>query len=69
MLTLDVNKRFGDFVLEVAVDCRYPVTAVFGPSGGGKTTLLNMIAGLIRPDSGRIAHDDRLLVDRYRSVH
>lgn len=68
MLTLDVNKRFGDFVLEVAVDCRYPVTAVFGPSGGGKTTLLNMIAGLIRPDSGRIALDDRLLVDTQKGV-
>ncbi len=36
------------------------MTGLFGPSGAGKTSLVNMIAGLVRPDRGRIAVDDVL---------
>ena len=38
-------------------------TVLFGPSGAGKTTVVNMIAGLLRPDRGRIALDDEVLFD------
>ena len=39
------------------------VTALFGPSGAGKTTIVNMIAGLVTPDRGSIALDDTVLFD------
>jgi molybdate transport system ATP-binding protein len=49
------------------LDCEFVVeqrtTALFGPSGAGKTSLLMMIAGLLRPDEGRIVWDGRVLAD------
>lgn len=58
LLCLRVSRQLAHFRLEVDADCRYPVTAVFGPSGAGKTSLLNMVAGLMRPDEGEITVDD-----------
>ena len=39
------------------------ITILFGPSGAGKTTLLDCIAGLVRPDAGRIATQEKILFD------
>ena len=53
----NINKNFGDFVAldDVSVDIHSGnLTALLGPSGGGKTTLLRIIAGLEQPDSGAI---------------
>jgi sulfate transport system ATP-binding protein len=53
----DVNKNFGDFVALQGVDLSIPsgqLTALLGPSGGGKSTLLRIIAGLESADSGSI---------------
>ncbi|MCZ6635113.1 MAG: molybdenum ABC transporter ATP-binding protein [bacterium] len=61
MLSIRVIKKRAAFTLDVSVDCRYPVTAVFGPSGAGKTTLLHLIAGLLRPDAGEIRLGDTVL--------
>ncbi|MEW6750490.1 MAG: molybdenum ABC transporter ATP-binding protein [Candidatus Latescibacterota bacterium] len=58
LLRLQVWRQLAHFRLEVDLTCRYPVTAVFGPSGAGKTSLLNMVAGLMRPDEGVIRIDD-----------
>ncbi len=44
------------------------VTAVFGPSGGGKSTLLRAVAGLTRPDAGRIRFGDAVWFDADRRV-
>jgi molybdate transport system ATP-binding protein len=56
MIELDVEKQQGAF--HVAARLALPasgVSAIFGRSGAGKTTLVNMLAGLVRPDRGRIA--------------
>jgi len=58
-----LTKRLGS--VEIAVDFAATggLTALFGPSGVGKTSVLNMVAGLMRPDSGRIAVDGHCLFD------
>ena len=52
-----------DFPLEVDVEIHSQVTAIFGPSGAGKTSLLDLIAGLRRPKSAFIQLGDRILTD------
>jgi molybdate transport system ATP-binding protein len=63
MLAVDIEKRLGDFAIKVAFESKGSVTALFGSSGSGKTSIVNMVAGLIRPDRGRIALDDTVLFD------
>jgi molybdate transport system ATP-binding protein len=69
MLGVDVQKRLGDFVLDARFQTGSGVTAVFGPSGAGKTTLINMISGLVAPDRGRIAIDDTVLFDSAKRIN
>jgi len=63
MLAVEVEKRLGDFLLAARFETAGGVTALFGASGAGKTTLVNMIAGLLAPDRGRIRLDDTVLFD------
>jgi molybdate transport system ATP-binding protein len=56
------------FSLEVAIAAPPGVTILFGPSGSGKSTTLAAIAGLVRPDAGRIAYGDDVWFDRDRGV-
>ncbi len=63
MLTVTVEKRLGDFALDAAFTSESGVTALFGASGTGKTSLIAMIAGLMKPDRGRIALDGETLFD------
>ncbi|MCH8467846.1 MAG: ATP-binding cassette domain-containing protein, partial [Roseinatronobacter sp.] len=63
MLDIQVQHQFGGFSLDVAVTAPPGVTVLFGPSGSGKTTLVNAVAGLLRPDMGRIVAGDWVLVD------
>ncbi|WP_370154462.1 molybdenum ABC transporter ATP-binding protein [Ferrovibrio sp.] len=63
-LEIALRHRQGDFALDAAFSCAGGITALFGRSGAGKTTLVNLIAGLERPNGGgRIAIDGRVLVD------
>ncbi|MEM9783857.1 MAG: ATP-binding cassette domain-containing protein, partial [Pseudomonadota bacterium] len=62
-LEFDIAHRLGPFELEVAFSAPAGVTALFGRSGAGKTTVVNAIAGLIRPDRGRIQIHHRVLFD------
>jgi len=63
MLEIDVYRRQGAFALDISLSAGSGVTALFGRSGSGKTSLVNMVAGLAKPDRGRIAIDDRVLFD------
>jgi len=56
------------FVLDVALELPLGITIVFGPSGAGKSTLLDCIAGLLKPDTGRIEIGGELLLDVERRI-
>ena len=57
------NAGPSSFVLDVSIEVSPGITILFGPSGGGKSTLLDCLAGLAQPDAGRIAVGGDLLFD------
>ncbi|WP_024574484.1 MULTISPECIES: molybdenum ABC transporter ATP-binding protein [unclassified Afipia] len=69
MLSVDIEKQLGDFRLETSFTSDGLVTGLFGNSGAGKTSIINMIAGLIAPDRGRISLDGEVLDDTVRKLH
>jgi molybdate transport system ATP-binding protein len=69
MLRVDVTKQLGEFSLQVAFTSDGRVTGLFGASGAGKTSLINIIAGLLRPDRGTIAIDTETLDDTATHTH
>ena len=62
-LEVRLTKRLADFTLDVAWSAGDGVAGLFGPSGAGKTLTLQCLAGLIRPDAGRIVVGGRVLFD------
>ena len=76
MLAVDVEKQLGALQLAVRFKAAGGATALFGPSGAGKTSLVNMIAGLLTPDAVlMVEHDKRFdpgegpaPLQRYRKV-
>ena len=69
MLRVDVTKKLGEFSLEATFESEGRVTGLFGASGAGKTSLVNMIAGLLRPDRGTIAIDGEIVDDTAKGIH
>jgi molybdate transport system ATP-binding protein len=67
-LTVDVRAWRGDFALDVRFEAGPGVTTLFGRSGAGKTSVVDMVAGLLRPEAGRIAVDGRVLFDREAGI-
>jgi len=63
-----VVRRLGESRIEASFRSDMPVTALVGPSGVGKTSILNMIAGILRPDEGRIKVGGRLLFDSRHGI-
>jgi len=60
-IDIDVEKRRGDRIIAARFTAGVGLTALFGPSGAGKTSILNMVAGLLKPDRGHIRIGDRTL--------
>src|SRR5882762_11452371 len=63
MLEVDIEHRLGTFALDVHFRSGRGLTALFGRSGSGKTSVVNTIAGLIAPHKGRIVVDGSVLTD------
>jgi molybdate transport system ATP-binding protein len=63
MIAFSMRHAFDDLALDVAFESGARTLALFGDSGAGKTSVLNAIAGLLKPDRGRIVLDDRVLFD------
>src|SRR6202035_1484992 len=69
MLRVDVSKQLGDFALQASFTSEGRVTGLFGASGAGKTSLINIIAGLLKPDRRIIAIDGDVLDDTSIGLH
>jgi molybdate transport system ATP-binding protein len=68
MLEVGFGCRLGALDLAVQFTAAGGVTALFGRSGAGKTTVINVIAGLLRPDRGRVVLDGEPLLDTARGI-
>jgi molybdate transport system ATP-binding protein len=69
MLEVAIEKRLGTFRIDAKFSCETSgIVALFGRSGAGKTTLVNMLAGLLRPDAGRIVVGGTVLFDSERGL-
>lgn len=69
LLLKNISLPLADFPLTVDVEIQNQVTAIFGPSGAGKTSLLDLIAGLRHPKSAFIQLGDRILTDTATHTH
>ena len=69
MLRVDIAKTLGEFALEASFSSEGRVTGLFGASGAGKTSLINIIAGLLKPDRGIVTLDGETLDDTTAGVH
>jgi molybdate transport system ATP-binding protein len=67
-LEFRASARLGAFRLDADFTSDGKITAIFGRSGAGKTTLINVIAGLIKPMEGRVAVDGTVLLDTARGI-
>lgn len=64
-----VQLPLASFTLEIDATFERPIAGIFGPSGAGKTSLLDLIAGLRRPIAGLVQLDDTMLFDAGASLH
>jgi molybdate transport system ATP-binding protein len=68
VLAVDVGRQLGALDLRARFETTGGVTALCGPSGAGKTSVVNMIAGLLKPDRGHIALADTVLFDSAKGI-
>ena len=67
-LAIDIRHRLGSFLLDARFETGSGLVALFGRSGSGKSSIVNVIAGLIRPDEGSVAINGVPLVDTARGL-
>src|SRR5580692_12860035 len=68
LLLKNISLPLAPFKLEIDAELKGRITVIFGPSGAGKTSLLDLMAGLRRADSAFIQLEDRILADTSRGV-
>jgi len=69
MLDIDVTHRLGDLDLSVQLNSGVGITALFGRSGCGKTTLVNILAGLETPHQGHVRIGASVLFDSSKNIN
>jgi molybdate transport system ATP-binding protein len=69
LLTLTINLRQGQFLLNISVEIETQAVAIVGPSGSGKTTILDAVAGLRQPDAGVIQVGQKILFDSHSGIN
>ena len=69
MIEIQVKLNRTSFELDVLLQLNHRVTAIFGPSGAGKSTLLGVVAGFIKPDSGRVVIHNECLFDDKKKIN
>ncbi|MDR3237303.1 MAG: molybdenum ABC transporter ATP-binding protein [Spirochaetia bacterium] len=70
MIDVNLQKSFGGFSIDVEFSVpETGITVLAGASGSGKTSIINMIAGLIKPDSGRISAGGRVFFDSQKKIN
>jgi molybdate transport system ATP-binding protein len=67
-LVVEIERQLGALSLMAGFASERGITALFGPSGAGKTSVINMIAGLLRPDRGHIELDGHILFDSAAAI-
>ncbi|NTV06582.1 MAG: molybdenum ABC transporter ATP-binding protein [Chlorobiaceae bacterium] len=68
-LYIDVEKKLGEFSLQVKADVSGERTGIFGESGSGKSTLVHLISGLMQPDKGEIVLDETCLFSSRKKIN
>ncbi|MBO4265989.1 MAG: ATP-binding cassette domain-containing protein [Lachnospiraceae bacterium] len=68
-LSVIIQKTLPDFVLDVAFECNSKRIGILGASGCGKSLTLRSIAGIIKPDDGRISFNDTVWFDKDRKIN
>ncbi|GLS88170.1 molybdenum import ATP-binding protein ModC [Cypionkella aquatica] len=68
-LSVALNHQFPGFTLDVNFVAPPGLTALFGRSGSGKTSVINAVAGILRPDQGRISTADTILLDTSSAIN
>ena len=69
MLRVQLTHHYPGFALDVSFAAPPGITALFGKSGSGKTTVVNAVAGLLRPESGRVEVQGSVLLDTLAGIH
>lgn len=68
-LQVKIRKKLGAFTLDVAFETGEQTMGIYGPSGCGKSMTLRCIAGIEKPDAGRIVLDGQVLYDSERKIN